>query len=157
MDKPPADATVEELRDWLRPRLEQPGGTTCPVCNQHAQAYKRTVNRGMVDVLGAMFYRSLPPHSGEPDGRWLKLSDIPQHNRDAAALRYFHLIVEHTLKRGWWKITDDGVRFLRGEHTIDKYAHVYRGEVYGHSGPKVSVYDVDARFDLDALLQGGSE
>lgn len=144
-DRPNRDWNLDKLRDWLRPRLERPDGVTCPVCTQHAQAYKRVVTRAMVGTMKLMLDAAM--EKGHR-AAWVKLSHIPQKTRDTATLQYWALIREHGEKRGWWQVTDAGYFFLTGSTKIDKYAHVYNGKQYAFSGEQVSVYDVDPEFQL---------
>lgn len=139
------DWTLKQLRDWLRPQLET-GGVECPLCRQHAQAYKRMVTSAMVKVLARMLDTARA--SGHED-RWVKLADIEQETRASSMLHYWRLIREHGEKRGWWQVTEEGRLFLLGKTTISKYAHVYRNRVYAQTGPQVRVYDVEPKFDFD--------
>lgn len=175
-ERPPAHYNLDELRNWLKPRLEKPGGVRCPVCLQHAQAYKRKVTQSMVSVMGRMLrvqnetQPELDPRAAkkadrayetdEFGKRWIHLPHIEQASRDATMLAYWKLIVEWSVFRedggraGFWRVTDRGEQFLRGTYRIDTYAHVYRGEVYGFSGPQIDVLEVAPKFDLRQLMEG---
>lgn len=148
-EMPPRHFDLDELREWLRPRLEEPGGVECPVCRQHAQAYRRQVTRRMVEVMGRM----LRWQTEHPD-RWVHLADQEQKSRDTTMLAYWNLITERPGHRGEWRVTDEGDYFLRGQLSILKYAHVYRGKVVGFSGEQIDVFNVAPGFDFDALMRG---
>jgi hypothetical protein len=150
-EKPPSDYTLDQLRDWLQPRLEQPGGTTCPCCGQHAQAYKRTITGPMVAVMANML--DAAREKGASDA-WVHLAHVEQKSRDTATLRYWGLIREHGEKRGWWQVTEDGQNFLAGQYKVPKYAHVYRNKVYAHTGEPIGVRDVEPKFNFDAVVRG---
>lgn len=147
--QPPSSLTIGEARDWLRPRTENPGGVTCPVCGQHAQAYKRSVTLPMVRVLRRMLAKAV--RDKQDYAAWVKLADIEQETRDAGMLAYWGLIEEHELKRGWWRVTENGEAFLRNDLVIEKYAHVYRNKVYAHTGAPVRLSDVDPKFKLRSV------
>lgn len=153
--RPQDSLTIREAREWLRPRTEQPGGVQCPVCGQHAQAYKRSVTSAMVHVMRRLRETAIRK-SGNAEA-WVKLSDVEQESRDAAMLAYWDLIREHGEKRGWWQITANGEAFLQGDLVIEKYAHVYRGRVYAHTGSGVRVTDVDPKFELKPVRRDEPE
>jgi hypothetical protein len=177
--KPPAHYNLAELREWLRPRLEKPGGLRCPCCGQHAQAYKRRVTESMVATMGRMLLvqkvaqerlasvgaidrgNRVGYRDDEDTGqRWIHLPAIRQHSRDAAMLAYWDLIEEWSVVRedggraGYWRVTERGEQFLAGELMIERYAHVYGGKVYRHSGPMIDVKEVAPKFNLRELMKG---
>jgi len=145
----PGHMTIAEARDWLRPRTEHEHGVQCPVCGQHAQAYKRSVTMPMVKVMVRMRMKAIK--QADDYTAWVKLSEVEQESRDSTMLAYWDLIREHGEKRGWWQITANGEDFLNGKLTIERYAHVYRGKVYAHTGPHVRVTDVYPKFELKAV------
>lgn len=156
-DKPPLRYNVDELREWLRPKLEQPGGVQCPVCRQHAQAYKRQVTGPMVAVMAALAreQRRLAIEQ-RPQHIWVHLADLEQKSRDTASLAYWRLIEQHPEHRGEWRVTDEGQHFLRGDLRISKYAHVYSGRPYGFSGETVDVFTVAPGFNYETMIEGRS-
>lgn len=156
-DVPHADATLDELREWIRPKLEQADGVKCPVCGQHAQAYRRSPTGAMIRVLGRMLVEQDARVRDQLGRSFVHLASIEQETRDVATLQYWELIEQHPNERGLWRVTEKGELFLQGLTEIPKYAHVYRGNVYGHTGEKIRVWDVEPAFNYDALMRGGSE
>lgn len=173
-ERPPSHYELNELRQWVQVRLEKPGGIRCPVCAQHAQAYKRKITKSMVNVMGRMLAiqgeRMLsltdaikPGNTFETDAsgkRWVHLPHVKQESRDATMLAYWGLIEEWSVVRedggraGYWRVTDEGIEFLKGEMRVFTYAHVYRGERYAFSGDQITVHDVAPKFNLNDLMKG---
>lgn len=148
---PGSGSPLSAVRDWLFERIDE--GADCPACDRFARIHPRPVNAGMVRMLATMWRKA--------GLEWFYMPDVRDWNgRDEAMLRYWDLIEEATnLTRpdgghaGWWRVTAQGRDYLYGRLTIDKYAHVYNGEVRYYSGPQVSVSDaVKRKFDLAALL-----
>lgn len=156
---------AEQLREWLRPRLEN--GVDCPVCGQTCQTYKRRVSSAMVTTMGRLLVlqndleaklraeKELSAYDAASRA-WVHLADVEQPSRDVATCAYFDLMEQDEKRRGYWRITETGKAFLRGDATIPKYAHVFDGKVRGFSAGPITVRVVQPRFDLTDLT-GGSE
>lgn len=132
-------------------------GTVCPCCDQRVQEYRRKLTASMVRTLGAML-REARRRGG--DLEFVDLPEIPQRSRDVTAAQYWGLIVRADDQRpgevgsGRWRLTKLGVDWLSGWSYVPKYAHVYNGRLVDRSGPPVSVYDVEPKFNLRELLEG---
>lgn len=105
----------------------------------------------MIGVLVRML--AAAKRQGSPTS-WIELREVEQHSRDVAMLAYWDLIVQHGMKRGWWKVTILGEEFLRGDARVEKYAHVYNGETYRYSGPLIGVEEVEPGFNYDEVVRG---
>ncbi len=46
-------------------------------------------------------------------------------------------------KGGKWRLTDDGIRFLRGIYAVPKYIYTLRGKMTRICGPQVMVTDIE--------------
>jgi hypothetical protein len=156
-DVPPElDATLGEVRDWLRARVEK--GTHCPACEQFAKVYKRQIYAGMVRALVLMwregdFSRRLYVHVPSID---------PARGGDVAKLEFWGLIEEERAKRedggraGFWRVTRRGEDWLNRKTAVPKYARIYDGRLLSLTGPLVTVDEALARgpFRLDDLMAG---
>lgn len=153
--RPTLTSTVKDAKDWLRDRLHD--GVTCPVCQQQAKIYKRKITASMVTTMGKVVEAQRGPKA--VDG-YVYLPSIMQRSRDFATLRYFGLVQQKPEKRddggsaGWWRVTDDGLLFLRGGLTVFKYAVVYNGNKIGTDGERVGVGEIAPEFRLDELKLG---
>ncbi len=155
-DPPPdLDATLAEVRDWLRARVEK--GVRCPACEQRAQVYKRQIYAGMVRALVLMyregdFGRRLYVHVPSID---------PARGGDVAKLEFWGLIEEERVKRedggraGFWRVTERGEEWLQRRTSVQKYARVYDGRLLNLTGVSVGVDDaLGTKFRLDELMEG---
>lgn len=155
-DAPAHVTLLSPLRDakaWLRARLLD--GAPCPLCDQHAQMYRRKITSTMARALIAAWTKA--------GIDWVHLPSVVGALRaDEAKLAYWGLIEEERSIRedggraGYWRVTDAGVDFVHGRLKVPKFALVYNGRCFGHEGDQVSIEDcLGQRFRLDELLNGG--
>jgi hypothetical protein len=152
------DVTLEDAKAWLRERLD--AGERCPCCKQRAQLYRRTITAEMGWVI-VTAYRL---HGGGPAGAWFHLPTLYPKRGDSAKLGLWGLIEEEREviredggRAGWWRVTDQGARFARGEIEVPRYALQYDSRLFGFEGEDRPVTIRDAlgtKFDLQALLDG---
>lgn len=149
---------LPEARELLKERRDH--GVDCPVCGQLAKVYKRKLTESMVRVLYELGARNRG-WDDWPKSEWVHINaEIPQRARDFSTTAFFKLAEEELSRRpdggraGYWRITDEGVHFLKGEIGVAKYALIYDGEVLGYEGKTVTVDDVAPEFDLADLMQG---
>jgi hypothetical protein len=148
--------TVDEAKAWLRAHLDV--GAKCPVCNQRVQRYRRTINAGMARSLISM-------HLLEPTGGWVRVTtQLDARSREEGKLRYWGLVAERPSTRtdgvrsGFWRVTDKGRRFVLGQESVPKYAHIYDDQFLGHSGPPIKIYDaLGKNFSYVELMSGVEE
>jgi hypothetical protein len=153
---PDLSATLGEVRDWLRARVEK--GTHCPACEQFAKVYRRQIYAGMVQALILMwregdFSRRLYVHVPSID---------PARGGDVAKLEFWGLIEEERATRvdggraGYWRVTRRGEDWINRKVAVPKYARIYDGRLLSLTGPLVTVDEALARgkFRLDELMRG---
>lgn len=151
------DATpLGEARTWLRDQAEAKGAA-CPCCQQFTKIYKRKINSGMAYALVLM----CRAHGTEWQDKTVTLRGVGSAARDESLLRFWGLIEEDKRLRedggraGWWRVTPNGVRFVRGGMRVPKHAVIYDSRLLRFEGviPGVSVQDcLGDRFDLAELL-----
>lgn len=151
-----AQDTLEEARHWLRERIDD--GARCPCCTQYVKAYKRRVNASMARSLIIMYLHQ----PKDPEG-WMHLPTVlaPRSGNEEPKMRRWGLIEELTEPRedggraGFWRITDRGRQFVRGEITIPRYVRIYDDRVLNYEGEMVSIRDaLGAKFDYNLLMKG---
>jgi hypothetical protein len=129
---------LDQAKAEFESKLEE--GTTCPCCRRFTKVYKRPLHAGM-----ARFLWWLVRKSGE-------VRDRSERGGDYAKLLFWGLI-EASETRNFFRPTVEGQRFVRGEITVPKYAHVYDGVLLRKEGPGVFFKDcVGKSFDLHELL-----
>ena len=134
----PKTTTLEQAQDWLRKRLDE--GAQCPCCKQHAKIYRRRLNSGMAASLIAFAKVTLQMN---PKDGWLKVPDDFVNtstvlkvlkNREYNKLRYWGLLEAHATDQsleadtpytGMWRITELGLKFVRGEVEVAESVFVY--------------------------------
>jgi hypothetical protein len=147
---PNENTPLGRAKDWLRLRLRE--GRACPLCLQHAQMYRRTINSGMARSLvrmyqvGGLGWQHVPTTMGRASAEEGKLA-------------YWGLIEEERTLRtdggraGWWRVTPKGRDFILLSTRLPKYALVYNGKVFGHEGDEITLRTaVGTKFNLDELL-----
>lgn len=149
-------ATLGDARRWLASKLRE--GARCPCCKQLAKVYRRPLNASMTAVLVSAYGR----HGDD----WYHNSTLIREARlkvghDSTGARYWGLIEEESVRRvdggrsGWWRLTELGQQFARGEVTVPKYALLYDNEVLRLEGEAISVAEsLGEKFDYEVLMSG---
>lgn len=142
-----------EVVAWLRENLNS--GVNCPACTQLAKVYRRKINSGMAHALIEMYRHARR--------EWFYLPDITDRwqGRDEAGLRYWGLTEEASEPRpdggraGWWRVTEEGERYVNSLLRMPKYAQVYDGRCLGLEGEPVSIREaLGSKFNYDELMLG---
>lgn len=151
------EMTIAEARTVLRDLADD--GHRCPLCTQYVKVYKRKIHASMAQAI-ILMYR----HYVATGVEWIEIAAILPHRMvaDAAKLRYWGLIVEEPSYRsdgsertGFWRLTDRGVAFVRGQGIVKKYARLYDGRFLGHEGDMVDIKDcLGKKFDYSELMAG---
>lgn len=160
------EATLDGLTDQVR-KLElagdprdlmadagEPGGTTCPTCQQHVQVYRRKINSGMAAGLISLH------RAADADGYVDHVPDRPGGSWEEGKLEYWGLVVRVPKANGrgiaGWRITEFGRRFVEGTAHVRKYVRIYDGVmVGGPEGPSVSIREaLGTRFNYDDMMAG---
>lgn len=113
----------------------------CPYCNASMVIYKHTLNKPLVRAL-----QKLDEAGGTANLKTLQLTRNQWDNFQK--MKYLDLVEQVAdengqRKKGIWRITDLGHRFVRGEVAIQKSARTYRGEVLERFGPYVQAHYLD--------------
>lgn len=153
-DYPTESDTLGDAKDWLRERAEE--GEICPCCEQNVKVYHRQIHSSMArDLIKAYCEFAIEPfYLPSLLGRY--------GSSDFAKLRYWGLISEEDLVRedgsnraGWWHITNDGVRYIRGDLRVAKFARTYNKRLLDLSGPSVDIHDaLGKKFNYSELMAG---
>jgi hypothetical protein len=118
--------TLGEARQWLR-QMATGKGAQCPCCRQNTKIYHRAINATQAAVLIKCYRRV-----GRADFKLSSTIETP--GGDYAKLRYWNLIERVPGTRedggpgGWWRITEVGERWVRGEIGVPRYVYVYDNE-----------------------------
>ena len=156
--------SLAEARVWLQSRLDE--GVDCLCCDQHAQRYYRRVNSGMARWLIALAHLSPPGTS-----RWVPTRDVIVYaaghksfgssigsGESPSLLPYWGLIEtrpnEDPEKKhsGFWRPTERGHLFVRGDLAIPRTAVVYNNTLERLEGDAITIRQcLGKKFELDDL------
>lgn len=133
--------TVDEAKAWLRKFLNT-GGAECPVCERYAVVYRWSLYSTAVSAL-MLYYRlggttefvasrelTRLGHKGKGDVTRLKFWGLVEPGRERR---------EDGGRAGFYRVTDKGERFIRGEISLPKYVYEYSGQVLYYDGKSVDV------------------
>lgn len=166
---PKAPGTVTAARELLRSKLDE--GIECPVCEQHAQRYYRTLNSGMARwliVLGRLTALK---------GEWATTAEVIQHaararsfgsslgSGEAPSLLPCWNLIECRVNddpskksSGYWRVTDKGRGFIECQVTVPKTAVIYNNKLERLEGVPITIRDaLGKKFDYSELMKAGLE
>jgi hypothetical protein len=141
----------------------------CPCCTRRVKMFKRKLNSGMASIL-VWIYR-VTPTMGDDEG-WLHVTKtLLEHRSNAVAkeyskLRFWGLLeprpkgLEDREKRGsgYWRITQKGRAFCRGEVSVPRHAYIFDNQLFGHGSEETTLREaLGDRFDWDELMSGTFE
>jgi hypothetical protein len=147
-------AELDTVREFVLANRRE--GVTCPGCGQHAKMYRRKITAAAVRTLAKMYATH-----GQEFLHLPSLRGVAENGE--AKLRYWGLVEDMNAVRddgghaGYWRVTDQGVRFLRGEITVPKYALVYNGELVeldATDGHVTAQQCLGHKFNLAELMAG---
>lgn len=137
--------TLGFARMWLRNQLAE--GEKCPCCGQFSKIYRRNIHHTMASALIKLY------NAGGELG-YVHVASIAGPACEAGKLRFWGLLEPDPRRRGWWRLTQRGVRFVKGEESVRKYAHTFNNELLFSSGPTVTINDcLGSSFDYAALMR----
>ena len=159
----PKTTTLEAAKIWLRGEVA--AGAKCPCCSQLAMLYKRPLTSAMTRVLIAL-------HRRKSSGDWVHVQRFLSEAKfppsiaasgDYAKLRYWGFIEQQEGERedgssrnGFWRITDKGRAFAKGETRVPGHAFVFADRVLRFDEKRlVDVRDaLGKKFRYDDLMRG---
>jgi len=154
----PGDMTLDEAREVLRPLVEK--GHKCPLCTRKVKIYPRPLPAASARVLIRLFRLN--------EGRdFVKLGPILDTMKGTAAQGGYGTLAHHwglmeampgkredgSNRVGWWRLTDLGRAFVRGEATVPKRARIFANRLLGYVGPPWTISDaLREPFDFNDLM-----
>lgn len=133
-------------------------GTTCPVCDQHAQIYRRALYSTMTRDLIQCYRRYGSLH-------WFDITTVTgkRGSGDVTKMRYWGLLEREmdsvgpdgNPRTGIWRVTTRGAWWLRKRILVPKYAVIYDNELLRLEGQQWSVEDaLGKNFNYRELMAG---
>lgn len=160
-----ATTTLAQAQQAMLSSVKAGNPVTCPCCKQLVMLYERPITSSMAKVL-ILLHRHFKNHAD-----WLHVPGyLSEMNKIGAAvrggdwskLRYWALIEEKpevrgdgSKRAGFYKMTDLGHQFARGEAKVSKTAKIYNGRFLGFGDGQVSIQDcLGTEFNYDQLMAG---
>ena len=146
-------ATVREAREYIKENVVD--GVACPCCGSWNRVYSRRLNRAKVRELREIF--AYADDRGELyDFVNVPASGVSLRNREYPKLRFWGLLeprdpdVGSGEGTGWWRVTPQGVAFVRGRLELPNKVLEYRSRVLRFAEDAV-VVDIHEAFRDDSV------
>lgn len=136
--------SLAEAREFVEDGIRDKG-VTCPCCGQFAKLYPRTLNGQMASALIKCW------RAAGTD--WFHVPTLVPARADEAKLRYWGFIEQDPTRNGYWRVTEQGVQFIRQLIRVPRQALVYNTRLYGFKGPDWGIKEaLGQKFDYDELM-----
>ena len=162
--------TFDEVKSDFWERVEKSReGARCPCCNRLGKRYKRALHAS--PALGLLMLERLDRvhpdqffHVSAIERQCLRAGSLPRNVMgDFAKNAYWGLIEEKPKDTGderggrtsgFWRMTDKGRLFARGDLAIPRHAILLSGELVGFSGEAVTIrVCLGKKFDYEELMR----
>jgi hypothetical protein len=157
--------TLQQAKDFLRANFKK--GCKCPACGQTVKLYSRKINSGMAVFLIGI-YRLDKRHQDSQPGMISKAFFSNKHimqemnintsSLDYSVLKHFGLIearVSEAGKKdsGFWKITHEGILFVKHGRDKPKNVFLYNNKIQGFSEETTTIKQaLGDKFDFEELM-----
>jgi len=166
-----SDISLKDEVERIKKEARTNKGAICGCCGQKVKLYSRTITAEMCVALILIYkyYRHSPnaktnEYYTKEDffSEILTDKDANYIINDFTKLKYWDLVApmpthptKIKYKKGYWGITDNGVKFVQREVAMPKYALVYNDMVDSHITEPVMIDDIlkEAGFDYEELLK----
>lgn len=157
--------TITQAKVWLSKYARK--GAQCPCCEQRVQFYKRTLTSTMCYalILIDQHFRTSSEWLHVPQYLTAAGADEAARGGDYAKLKDWGFIEpkpavreDSSTRTGYWRITDRGKAFVRGEIRVRKTVELYNQKRTRQDADPETVSIQEAlgtRFDYAALMTGG--
>lgn len=144
--------TLEQARAAVRQGRDD--GIVCPCCDQLVKVYRRKINAQMAMAAAWMAKRG--------DGDYIDMTAAPPEilrNREYSRMALWMLVEaepgrkSNGSRRGRWRLTDLGRKFVSGEARVPQSLYVLNGKVVDASRETIAISEVDG-FSLDEVWNG---
>jgi hypothetical protein len=157
------DMPVGEAHRLVMDEGRWEGGVECPCCEQNVEVFKRPIHATMTKALILIFKAT------DRDRQFVSFPRLAEAHGlsgggDNAKLAYWGFIEDEGGKRedggreGYWRITDKGAAFCRGEIKVPSHVLIYDRKFLGFDTSKeVGIEDCSKKFDLAEMLADAPE
>jgi hypothetical protein len=156
-DEPCPKRHLDDARQEVRIGLKE--GVECPCCGQLARLYRRKLNSQMARFLCRLFAATID----NPRAEWFHVRDFLEEtghkaSSDGSYLAHWKLVEPKPLRpgspsSGFWRITQAGMEFARGNITVASHAFIFNGRCDGFASTQISIHKaLDNKFDYAELM-----
>jgi len=155
--------TILEAKEFLRQHWKK--GVQCPCCTQRVQLYSRKLNSGMAWTLIQIYFETgrCKADSAMDSLLWIPVKEFLRANKlhnghDWTLLQHWGLLEERKTDSGLpnsgrWRITENGIKFVRNQLTVPKHLSFYNSKVWGKSDEMINIKQaLGQKFDYNQLL-----
>jgi hypothetical protein len=162
----PDETTLGDVRRWILDRLiptergrtgklKANPGVECPACRQNVAMSVRPFDAKMARLMLAMY-------RGDPYGWHHTPSLTGDKGGDSVKSQHWGLIegrdgekADGNPRNGFWRLTELGRRFVRGEVTIPRWALLYNEERHALDGPPITIQEaLGTDFNYNEIIRG---
>ena len=147
---------LADAKKYVHDRLDE--GIECPCCGKYTRRYRRRFNQSMARSLLWLI------ESAEGQSRWV---DVPNEaptwlvrTNQLPTVRWWGLIERKPNEdkkqkhSGFWRPTDDGLRWVIQGLTIPSKVVTYNGSVVGYEGERITFEDaLGVPFNYNETMQ----
>lgn len=161
LTKLPDSTLLGEARLYLRTNIRK--GVSCPCCTQRVQQYERPITSAMAYGLILLYRHYKKNFHPFQINTYVHLEsilketpDIPSSIRgDMSKLKYWDIILPNPDQDGYYKLTDKGIAFIKGEIRVESHAILFNNKFYGFKGELVGISEcLKNKFDFNKLMEG---
>jgi len=145
--------TLIEAQEFISENIFD--GVDCPCCEQLVKVQTQYFHKSLTEALFWIYFASSKVHTKHHHMNihktfaQLELSGLSSYSK----LEYWGLIKKHKSEKGYWKITEKGKSYLKGELKIKSKVLTYNGKVVSTTGKAFLVSESLPDFNLTAQLQ----
>jgi hypothetical protein len=135
------DTPLQAVRQWLWENVWRKPAAKCPACGRRATVDYYQIERVWVEKLALM---------ARAPNQWFHLVELGERTKGGKEtfLRHWGLIereeghhrADGNPRRGFYRITQKGIQFLRGEIPVPRKAAIFAAEMRGYKDPNDLVY-----------------
>lgn len=160
--------TIAEGKSYLRANFHD--GCVCPACGQTTRAYRRPITSAMCVVLFLM-YRQFRNEESSTLSEYIHVENLLKEAHCSASsrgdfpkLKHWGLIDAKSYNRedgssrnGYYRITEKGEQFLKGEIKIASHVIIFNNKVLGFSSDTIDIHKaLKNKFSYEELMGGVS-
>lgn len=149
--------TIQEAKKYIEKNIEK--GVKCPCCLREIRLGTVRFSEDMALFL-IMFYKWHEKHGFHKYVNFYELIEL--FNDDKVKFDFSFVDLKHwgLIEQGsgkyvqYWKLTEDGVKFVKAEGVVQEFAHFISGEFKSFSGAQLGIVGMlEGKYNYKELMQ----